>query len=386
MLDRYDSIAELLTLTHPQIHLAHDWLVGLRGGERVLDRLAAIYGPTVLYTLVNDGNALTPAIDACRVVTSGLQRMPGASGKLRRLYFPVMAWAVDQMQVEKCDVLISTSSAVMKSIAPPAGVPHLCYCHSPARYIWGQTDDYGFGSGGNVRKVGLRAMTNRFRKWDRERCTNVTKFLTNSLHTARKIERCYDREAEVVYPPVDIDFFTLDEAAEREDFFLIVSALEPYKRVDLAVEAANRAKLPLRVVGRGSQLHLLQDLAGPTVEVLGYVDREHLRTLFRRAKALIHPQQEDFGITAVEAQACGCPVIAYRKGGALETVTSETGTFFAEQTIGSLLDAVVGFESRGSFSASNCRANVERFGVNVFDMRIQAHVQTLLGVTTPTVA
>lgn len=369
--------AIVVPLISPRIHLAHDWLVGLRGGEWVLDRLARMYGPTTLYTLVDDEQPLSPAIDACEKRVSFLQVLPGGNGALRRWYLPLYPLAVSMMRTQPCDLIISTSSAVMKSIRPPEGVPHLCYCHSPARYLWGQEDDYAHGSGGGLRSFGLRMMRKRFREWDRATADRVTTFLANSQHTAERIRTAYDREAEVVYPPVRTEFFTPNASVKREDWLLIVGALEPYKRPDLVVELARRTGLSVKVAGRGSLERSLKEAAPPNVEFLGRVDDEELRDLYRRARALVFPQQEDFGIIAVEAQACGCPVIAYRRGGAMESITEETGAFFDEQTVEALEAAVTQFDA-SSIEAAACRANAERFAEAVFDAAIRAQVDKLL--------
>lgn len=360
-----------------RIALAHDWLVGMRGGEWVLERLARVYGPTDLYTLVNDGRFLTEAIARCRIITSPLQRFPKAAGGWRRHYLPLMPWAVGAINVKPCDLLISTSSAVMKSIKPPPGVPHLCYCHSPARYIWEQIDDYAMGSGGGVRRLGLRAVRTTFQRWDHRTADRVTRFLANSRHTADRIKRCFDREAKVVYPPVRTEFFTIDASVQREDWLLVISALEPYKRTDIVIEAANRAGLPLKVAGDGSQRRALEAIAGPTVQMLGRVPDEALRDLYRRAKALVFPQVEDFGIIPVEAQATGCPVIAYARGGAVETVTAATGVLIAHQTIEAILEAALQLEST-MFDPNACRANAMRFSEEIFDRAIASEVQALL--------
>jgi glycosyltransferase involved in cell wall biosynthesis len=361
----------------PRIALAHDWLVGLRGGERVLDRLAAAFGPTDLYVLVDDRRPLTRAISACRVVTSPLQRLPGAAGRLRRYYLPLMPWAVGRLRVAPCDLLVSTSSAVMKSIRPPPGTPHLCYCFSPARYLWDQTDDYAIGSGGGLRVAGLRAVRRPFQAWDRASAATVTRFATISEHTRERIRRCYGRDATVVPPPVDTGWFTVDRSVPREDFLLVVSALEPYKRVDLAIAAANRARAPLRVVGDGSLAESLTAAAGPTVELLGRVSEEALRDLYRRARALLFPQLEDFGLVAVEAQACGCPVIALAAGGALETVSPASGLLVPEQTVPAWCDAIGSLAER-RFDPEACRASAERFAAPIFDARMKALADELL--------
>jgi glycosyltransferase involved in cell wall biosynthesis len=351
------------------VALAHDWLVGLRGGERVLDRLARLFGPTTIYTLVASGVPITAAIDGCRVVTSPLQRLPGAAGRLRRHCLPLMPWAVQRLRVAPCDLLISTSSAVMKSIRPPAGVPHICYCHSPARYLWEQTGEYARGAGGLVRGAGLRAYRRAFQRWDRRTATGVSRFLANSAHTRDRIRRCWGRDATVVHPPVRTDFYTPEPAIEREDWFLVVTALEPYKRTELAIEAADRGRFRLKIVGRGTQMTALRRRSGPGVEWLGPLDDEALRDVYRRARALIFPQMEDFGIVPVEAQATGCPVIAFRAGGAMETVTESTGVFFEEQSSGAILEAMATLE-RTRPDPSACRRHAERFSAQAFDRAI----------------
>jgi len=361
-----------------RVVLAHDWLVGMRGGERVLDRLAQLFGPTDLLTLVSDHRPLSPAIDACRVRCSFLQAIPGASGSLRRALLPLMPLAVSRLRVPPCDLLVSTSSAVIKSLVAPDGAPHLCYCHSPARYIWEQTDDYRRGRGGVIRGAALRAIGGPFRAWDRRTASHVTRFLANSRHTARRIERAFGREASVVHPPVRTDFFTPD-ADPKEDFLLVVSALEPYKCTDQVIDAANRARLPLRVVGDGSQAAALRARAGSSVTMLGRVDDMELRTLYRRARALIFPQLEDFGIVAAEALACGCPVVAFAAGGALDMVDDgRSGILYAEQTVEALLDAIARL-SRTDVSPAECRRSAERFAEAAFDARMLEHAAELSG-------
>jgi glycosyltransferase involved in cell wall biosynthesis len=386
----------------PRVALAHDWLVGMRGGELVLDRLARLYGPTTLYTLVSDGRPLAEAIDACEIRASPLQFLPGAAGRMRRWYLPLMPWAVGRLRVEPCDLLISTSSAVMKSIQPPPGAVHLCYCHSPARYIWEQTEDYELGRSGRLRGLGLRLFRKRFQRWDHRTASRVTRFLANSKHTAARIRRCYERDAEVVYPPVRTRFFTPDASVEREDWLLVVSALEPYKRVDLVIDAAIRTGRPLKIIGDGSQRKALEARASGRgigasrrrgdggddrspiadsrrpIQFLGRVSDEVVLDHYRRAAAFVFPQVEDFGITAVEAQAAGCPVIAMAAGGAQETVTEETGLFFAEQTVDQLAEAIERFFADRSFDATCCRANAERFSEQAFDEAITQQVARLI--------
>ena len=363
------------------VSLAHDWLVGMRGGEWVLDRLARLFGPTVLYTLVHDGRFHTQAIADCRIVTSPLQRCPGAKGRLRRAYLPFMPRAVECLKVDDCDLLISTSSAVMKSIRTSPSTRHMCYCHSPARYVWGQTEEYMQGAGGTLRGLGLRMIKNRFQNWDRETAVRVDCFLANSSHTARRIRVCYERDAVVVHPPVRTEHFTHDETISREDWYLVVAALEPYKRTSLVIEAANREHLPLKVAGYGTQFRTLQALAGPTVHMLGRVDEDELLALYQRAKALVFPQLEDFGIVAAEAQATGCPVVAFGQGGALDIVTEETGVFFKEHSVDAILQAYSELTQRIERNVVNpvtCRRNAERFSEKVFEEAIRREAARVL--------
>jgi glycosyltransferase involved in cell wall biosynthesis len=310
---------------------------------------------------------------------SPLQRLPYGATRLRRHYLPLYRWAVDHLRVRDCDLLLSTSSAVMKSIRPPHGVPHLCYCHSPARYIWEQQADYAHGEGGRLRRTGLRMVSRRFREWDRATASRVTRFIANSAHTARRIARCYDRDAVVIHPPVRTTFFTPDAARPREDWLLVVAALEPYKRTDLVIDAALRLNVPLRIVGDGTQQRTLRDRAtsSPAIEFLGRVDDESLRDLYRTARALVFPQEEDFGIIAAEAQACGCPVIAYRAGGALDIITPQTGVTFASQTVDDACAAIERLDA-SSITDDACAANAQRFGEERFDAAIRREVETLL--------
>jgi glycosyltransferase involved in cell wall biosynthesis len=286
---------------------------------------------------------------------------------------PLYPWAVERLSsalseehLERpIDVLVSSSSAAVKGIRPPKGVPHVCYCHAPARYIWGQRAEYG----GGLRGVGLRLFSDRLRRWDRKTSEGVTKFVANSRHTAAQIMACFGREAEVVHPPVRTDFFTIDAGVVREDFWLVAGAIEPYKRADLAIRAARACGARLVIAGHGSSLGLLKGLADHRCEFLGRVSDEELRSLYRRARLLVFPQTEDFGIIAVEAQACGLPVLARRAGGALDTVIEGvTGGFFDEPAPAEIARAAARVPDASSpQTARACRENAERFGEAAFD-------------------
>ncbi|MBX3323068.1 MAG: glycosyltransferase [Phycisphaeraceae bacterium] len=383
-----------------RIVLACDWLVSRRGGEAVLERLAAYatthHAPAALLTLFARDMSFGPAIDALPTIRARLGRLPGASGALRRWLLPLYptmiadlnGWVASLHEDAPVDLLLSSSSGLIKNLRPPPGVNHLCYCHTPARYLWSQTAAYGRGgSRGAARGLGLTLFGERLRTFDRSGTRHVSAFIANSTHTRAEIERCFNREAHIVPPPVRTEFFTPDAAVNREDFWLIVSALEPYKRVDLAIEAAARARQKLIVVGEGSQAGYLRAHARAMsrrhaagvkglIEFTGRIDDEPLRNLYRRAGLFLFPQIEDFGITAVEAQACGCPVVARGLGGALDTVIEDTtGALFEDDSAEALIEAARGMKA----SHSACRRNAERFSEQLFDQRMGLHIESALG-------
>lgn len=377
--------------SRPRVALAHDWLVGMRGGELVLDRLARLvrdhHHPAHLYCMFDSGQPHTPAIDALGKHASFLNRLPA---RARRWLLPLYPRAVASLSAqlardharEPIDLLISSSSAAISGLRPPEGVPHLCYCHAPARYVWSQTREYSEGSA--LRALGLRLFAPSFRDWNRRTAGNVTAFIANSTHTAREIERRFDRDAAVIHPPVRTDFFTPpdeDPSCARTDRWLFVGALEPYKRADLAIAAAIHAGVPLDIVGEGSDRARLERLAAraPGVALLGRVPDEQLRDLYRTRRCLLFPQIEDFGIVAVEAQACGMPVVARRAGGSLDSVLEhQTGSFFDEPTARALLDAI---DRLPSGPDAACRRNAERFSEEAFDGRMCEAIERTLRPT-----
>lgn len=390
-------------MTHPpRIALAHDWLCGFRGGEAVLDRLAHLLarefgGAAALYVMTDDGRPLSPAIDPLPRRVSFLSVLPGGATRLRRWLLPLYPRAVESLSArlaadharEPIELLVSTSSAAIKGLRPPAGVPHLCYCHSPARYIWSQTEQYA----GGLRGIGLRLARERFKRWDHATAANVTQFVANSTHTAREIKRCFDRDAIVVHPPVRTDFFTPDPSVPREDFWLCIGALEPYKRFDLAIDAAAGAGRRLVIAGGGSHERALRARAQRAaqqsrarVELLGRVSDEQLRDLYRRAAVLLFPQIEDFGIVAVEAQACGLPVVAAATGGAggaLDSVIDgRTGALVRDATPRGLALAAQDVEHRARTDPAAwlraCRENTERFSERAFEDAMRERIRRLL--------
>jgi glycosyltransferase involved in cell wall biosynthesis len=384
--------------------VAHDWLCGLRGGERVLERICGIvereFEPAGLLAMFSDGGRIGETVDSW--VSRGLLRVswlngvPGGPGRLRRWLLPMYPGAVRELSRKleaihrdaPVDVLISSSSAVIKGLKAPPDVPHLCYCHSPARYVWSARADYsGPSPAGVARGAGLWLYGGAFKKWDRRTASKVTQFIANSNHTARLVREAYGAESRVIHPPVRTAFFTPDAAVKREDFWLVVGALEPYKRVDLAIDAAAMARARLVVAGHGSQLGAAKRRAarsGRSVEFAGRVSDEALRDLYRRARLLVFPQVEDFGIVAAEAQACGLPVVARGAGGALDIVIDGvTGTLFKEPTPRALADAA----ERAPVGADRaCRTQAERFAEGRFDREVTTEIRGLLRPTAVTAA
>lgn len=382
-------------LPRARVALAHDWLVTCRGGEQVLEAIARAIDATcdlaALYVLTDSGARIAPRIDAMPKRTSMIQRVPGGAGPVRRWLLPLFPLGVRSLSralardhaERPIDLLISSSSCAIKQLRTPSvggrAIPHLCYCHAPARYVWSLREDCSRGS--LLRRAGLAAYAGRFRAWDRD-CAHITRFLANSSHTARMIERAYGRSARVVHPPVDTAFFTPGDRSERDDFWLVVCALEPYKRVDLAIEAARGARLI--IVGRGSQRTHLMRRAHRGVEFVGHVERERLRALYRSARGLLFPQVEDFGIAAGEAQACGCPVVARAQGGALDIVRDGvTGAMFhapaSGDRDGAMVDAMREAMARvEGIGPRACRSNAERFSYERFAREIAEEVGALV--------
>jgi len=344
-----------------KVALVHDWLTGMRGGEKVLEVICGLYPNADIHTLFHWRGSVSPAIERHRIHTSFLQYMPMARTQYRR-YLPLFPFAVEQFDLDGCDLVISSSHCAVKSVVAPVRARHVCYCHSPMRYAWDQFDAY-FGPervGAVASRWLYHPVLSRLATWDAATAHRVHRFVANSRHVAGRIRRYYNREATIVYPPVDTVFYQ-PAAVSSESHFLIVSALVPYKRIEIALEACRRAGARLRIAGDGPDRDRLQRMAGPDVTFLGPLSDEQLRDEYRRAHALIMPGEEDFGIVPVEAQACGRPVVALARGGALETVAEgETGVLFAEATAESLGDALARLE-RMSFDSTRIRASAERF-------------------------
>ncbi|TAK58358.1 MAG: glycosyltransferase family 4 protein [Bacteroidetes bacterium] len=309
------------------VALVHDWLVSMRGGEKVLELLCELFPRATLFTLVHRAGRLSPTIETMNIQTSFLQKLPFAKTKYQ-YYLPLFPSAIEKLDLSGYDLVISSSHAVAKGVRVREDALHICYCHTPMRYIWDQYEQYFGGERRNkpaslVMKIFLKSL----REWDIESSKRVHHFIANSQHVRERIMRRYGRESVVIYPPVDVERFHLSE--KNEGYYLIVSALVPYKQVDVAIKAFNQIGKRLVIIGTGGEERRLRSMAKQNIEFHGWVDDRRLARYYAGCKAVVFPGEEDFGIVPVEAMACGKPVIALAAGGALETVVEGvTGLFF----------------------------------------------------------
>jgi len=341
-----------------RVVLCHDWLTGMRGGERVLELLCDVFPDAPIVTLIHNRGAVSETINRHPITVSFLQRVPGILTHYRN-YLPLFPAAINSLHAPPCDLVISTSHCVAKALRAPPGARHLCYCFTPMRYAWLFQEEY-FGP--NRLKRALTApLLSTLRHWDRSSSSRVDRFVGISRHVQERIARFYGRTADVVYPPVNTDFWT-PAPTHQDDFDLIVSALVPYKRIDLAVRAYNHTRRRLKIVGTGGECCALRALAGPTVELLGWQSDVIIRDLYRQCRLLVFPGEEDFGIVPIEAMACGKPVVAYARGGALETVVDGiSGIFFKAQTAEAIAEAVQQCLIQ-TWDSPAIRRHAERFG------------------------
>jgi len=363
-------------LTRLRVALVHYWLVRRRGGERVLEVLAEMFPQADIFTLVVDWNSLAPPLRTRKITPSFLQKLPGVKRYYRKL-LPLFPMALEQFRLDDYDLIISSESGPAKGVVAPTHSCHVCYCHSPMRYLWDMFHQYKRGRGvGPLSRALFTLSAHYVRMWDLAAASRVDHFVANSHNVASRIRKHYRRDAKVIYPPVPVSDGKISDAIE--DYYLLVNELVDYKRVDLAIEACNRLRRPLRIVGDGEQYKLLRRAAGPTVQFLGYLPDGVVRENYARCRALLFPGEEDLGMVPVEAHSFGRPVIAYGRGGALETVDGffaddpsrpepATGIFFARQSVESLVEAIRVFESVESrFSPAFIRTHAQRFDVSRF--------------------
>jgi glycosyltransferase involved in cell wall biosynthesis len=357
-----------------RVALVHDWAVSMRGGERVLEQMAVLFPDAEIFTLVCKRAALSTTLRERTIHTSALQWLPGST----RHYpyaLPIMPALIEQFDLRGFDLVISSSSCVAKGVRVPRGVPHLCYCHTPMRYLYDQSGAYAQRFSGGVRAV-FDVLQPRLRRWDRANANGVTRFVANSEHVRSRIRAWYRRESTVIHPPVDVDRFI--STGQQGDYYVTVSALVPYKRVDLIVDAFNRLGRRLIIVGSGSECRSLERAARSNIEFTGWTSDAEIERLLCQARGFVFAGTEDFGIALVEAQAAGVPVIAYAAGGALETVQhGETGILFREQTADAIAQAVLAAEQH-TWAPANLRAHVQRFRPERFRAQLLEEIEYLL--------
>ena len=347
----------------------------MRGGEKCLEVLCELYPESPIFALFYEEGRVSDTIARHPIHTSWLQKFPGIFSGYRN-YLPFFSSAVESLDLKGFDLVVSTSHCVAKGVRKSPGAVHICYCFTPVRYVWGLFEEY-FGSRNCFLKNLIRFFIERLKTWDLRSNERVDHFIAISHHVRRRIERFYKRTAEGVYPPVDTDFYTPGSTPQREDWYLVVSALVPYKRVDLAIRVFNRFGRKLVIIGDGPEEGRLRKLAGGNIVFKGWQSDEVLRDHYRRARALVFPGEEDFGIVPVEMQACGGFVIALARGGALETVSAgRSGLFFEEATEDSLEAALRKFESL-SFDAEASRKNALRFSRQRFKNEIKETMDRL---------
>ncbi len=364
-------MSDLSSLKGMRIALVHDWLTGMRGGEKVLEVLCELFPDATIFTLLHNPGSVSEAIERHPIRTSFIQRLP-MKAKRYRNYLPLMPLAIEMMDFTEFDLIVSTSHAVAKGAHGRPGVPHICYCHTPMRYVWEQFDEYfAKGRAGLLTRAVMALVAPYLRCWDVRTQGRVDHYIANSHNVAGRIHRIYGRTSDVIPAPVDTRLF---KVSTRDDgYYLIVSALVPYKRVDLAVDAFNRTGDRLVVVGTGPEKAKLEQRAKSHAQFVGWQSDAQLADWYAGCRALIFPGEEDFGIVPLEAMASGKPVIAYAKGGALETVSDQgevvSGVFFREQTMEALLEALEKTR-RISFQPEKIRRHAERFDREMFRARI----------------
>ncbi len=369
--------------------IVHDWLTGMRGGERCLEVFCEVFPDAPIYTLIHVKGSVSQIIEQHKIISSSLSSFSCIAANYR-YFLPFFPYAIRSFNLKGFDLILSSSHCVAKGVKVPPNTCHVSYVHTPMRYVWDQYDEYfGKGKCSKLAQISMSGLRRSLQKWDRQSNSGISNFLANSQNVADRIWRHYGEKAEVIHPPVDCSRFQISNI--DEGFYLIVSALAPYKKIGLAIEAANQEGFSLKIVGGGPEEARLRKLAGPTVEFLGWQTDAQVGEWYRRCRALLFPGEEDFGIVPLEAMATGKPVIAFGKGGALETViplrgsTSSpsnfappTGVFFYEQSSKSMIEAIRIFEKyKSSFDGAAIRIHAQQFDRPLFKHRIDQMISII---------
>jgi glycosyltransferase involved in cell wall biosynthesis len=356
-----------------KIALVHDWLTGMRGGEKCLEVLCELFPDAPIYTLLHNKGTMSSVIESKIIIKSFIDRLPAKQTQYRK-YLPLFPFAIAQFDLTDYDLVISTSHAVAKNVCIRNDALHICYCFTPMRYIWDMYEQYfGKGKAGIGIRAAMKIITPLLRWWDVKTSSRVTYFIAISEEVRGRIKKHYHCSSDMIYPPVDTEQFQL--STTNENFYLIVSALVPYKRVDLAVEVFNLNGKKLVIAGTGPESEKLQSIAGSNITFLGWQSDEELAQLYVKCTALIFPGEEDFGIVPLEAQASGKPVVAFSKGGALETIINgKTGVFFSDQTVESLQKAVEHL-SLIKFNSNDIRQHALKFSRSIYKQKMKDYIE-----------
>lgn len=366
-----------------RVALVHDWLTGLRGGEKCLDVLCRAFPDATIHTLIHRRGALPSTIERMAIRTSPLQYLPWIFKHYRHL-LPLMPAAARSWDVGDVDLVVSLSHCVAKAVRVPEGVPHVCYCFTPMRYAWDGRDAYlASWSSRPVRRFVAGKVLDALRSWDQATAARVTHFVSISETICSRIARCYGRESRVIQPPVDTQFYT-PSPAPRDGPYLCVSALVPYKRIDHAILACSASGRELTVIGEGPDRVRLEAMAGSGVQLLGWQSDEVIRDHYRRCRALLFPGVEDFGIVPVEALACGAPVIALGEGGAAETVDDSVGRLYHEPSAEGLRSVLDAWEAEGRpADPDKARRRAEELDTMVFRDRLMGYLNEVVAGSIP---
>jgi glycosyltransferase involved in cell wall biosynthesis len=357
-----------------RVAIVHEWFTGMRGGEKCVEALCEVFPDADVFALLHVRGSVSPVIERAIVRTSFVQHLPAAATQYRR-YLPLFPLAVRRFDLRGYDLVISSNHCVAKGARVPPGALHICYCYTPMRYIWSQYDEYfGRGRAGLLTRGAMRLAVGPLRRWDIATAAHPRHFVAISENVRTRIREIYGRESDMIYPPVDTSRFTL--SAGDDAYYLIVSALVPYKALDIAIQAFNRSGDRLVIVGNGPDAPRLQKMAGPNVSFEGWQSDDRLRQYYARCRAVIFPGEEDFGIVPVEAMATGKPVLAFARGGALETVIEKpglrTGVLFPEHSVGSLLAGLAALKS-AAFDPALLRAHALTFDRELYKRRMKEY-------------
>jgi len=355
--------------------LVHYWLTGMRGGEKVVESICNVFPGIDIFTLVYRRDKVSELINKHKVSTSFIQKFPFAKKKYQT-YLPFMPVAIEQFDLSDYDIVISSESGIAKGVLTRPETCHFCYCHTPMRYLWNMYFDYLKNERvGFLKRKFIEIFFNYLRVWDLATASRVDYFISNSNNVRKRILKYYRRDSEVIYPPVDVENAMF--GSKKYDYYLVVSQLVSYKRIDIAVKAFNELKKELIIIGEGSECRNLKKMANSNIKFMGWQEHDNLKQYYAGAKAFIFPGEEDFGITPVEAQASGTPVIGFGRGGLLETVIEEeTGLLFKRQDWRDLADAVENFESKSSmFDSYRIRENSLKFGRERFERDLKKFME-----------